>query len=89
MVPAARRFSTPNPLSFPMMSRRTYLGERQSWDGMGRTGGSVPLRGGTSRKPGQDVEAALAEMWGRVWGCPTGQQGSPGLAPFLHMLAVH
>lgn len=25
MVPAALRFSTPKPLSFPMMSSRTYL----------------------------------------------------------------
>lgn len=38
MVPAARRFSTPNPLSFPMMSRRMYLGEEAvlGWHGEGR-----------------------------------------------------
>lgn len=58
MVPAALRFSTPNPLSFPMMSRRTYLQGKQSHGGVGRTGGSTRLRDVSSRMLSQDVGAA-------------------------------
>lgn len=58
MVPAALRFSTPNPLSFPMMSRRTYLEGKQSRSGVGRTGGSARLLDVSGRMLSQAVGAA-------------------------------
>lgn len=63
MVPAALRFSTPNPLSLPMMSRRTYLQGKQSHSGMGRTGGSTHSHDVSGRMLSQDVGAA--SRWGR------------------------
>lgn len=67
MVPAALRFSTPNPLSFPMMSRRTYLQERQSHGGAGRTGGSTHLCDVSGRMLSQDAGAASQRRcWARL-----------------------
>lgn len=61
-VPAALRFSTPSPSSFPMMSRRTYLWAKQSHGGVGRTGGSTRLPDASGRMgelcPGRDVSGA-------------------------------
>lgn len=57
MVPAALRFSTPNPLSFPMISRRTYLQGKQSHGGVGRTGRSTHLHDISGRILSQDARA--------------------------------
>ena len=66
MVPAALRFSTPNPLSFPMMSLRTYLQGKQSHGGVGRTEGSTHFHDVFGRMLSQD-------MGGASWrGCRAG-----------------